>query len=109
MPEETYDAATIKGASDELERAKIHGPDSRTVDALEDAVKLAEAGERHKIMLQATQQAYVRDHEALSAASEKPATNQEFHQWLESYKPGAVFDHGDMAACWHAAQRSSAK
>jgi hypothetical protein len=45
----------------------------------------------------------------IASLSEKPATNQEFHQWLESYKPGVVFDHGDMAACWHAAQRSSAK
>lgn len=67
--EETYDASTIKGAASELERAKIHGPDVRTVDALDDAVRLAQAGERYKILLQATQQAYVRDHEALSAAS----------------------------------------
>lgn len=47
--------------------------------------------------------------DVMLVASEKPATNQEFHQWLESYKPGVVFDNGDMAACWHAAQRSSAK
>ena len=42
----------------------------------------------------------------IERCSKCPDRGADFKTWLEPYKPGDVFDRGDMAACWYAAQRS---
>jgi hypothetical protein len=67
--EEARFERVIKHNRAELARAKIHGPDANTVDALEDVLRLAEDGKRWLILLEATQRAYV------ASRVDEPSTN----------------------------------
>ncbi len=72
-------------AADEIERAKLHGPDQRTLDALDITLARALAAERdftqvHRNCIEARERAETAERKLAQAQAE----NAELRKWLDS-------------------------